>query len=104
MTLDEIRELEKNATKGPWECIVSDSYNAFPQVCYDFDGKVWKEDVLDVGNDDNGKFIAMSREAIPMLLEKIDKLKEAVQYAWCNCIPGYRCNKCKTLKEVFGED
>lgn len=78
--LDEIREREKKATKGPWVCAEC----ADPDITTE-DGTWITNQVCSGADDDgdsghaNGQFIAHSRADIPYLLARLDAAERALR-------------------------
>lgn len=78
-TLEEIKELEAKATKGPWQkvddgYINDDDCNAVASYCE-------YESGVPLGNyEANSQFIAASRIIVPQLVGQLEKAIEALKY------------------------
>lgn len=81
--LEEIREREKKATKGPWHFQADTAGRPVRLHADDFDTVITRElneDYLYMTNQDEA-FIAHSREDIPFLLSHIDSLTNKLKIA-----------------------
>jgi len=112
MTIDEIRELEKKATKGPWiSTYIGGPLNPV-RIEVDHVGREGSAHIIverdqkgiDVGffGTKDAEFIAASRTAVPMLLEKLEKCRQYMLTRKCLCPYYGPCVKCELLEEVFG--
>lgn len=99
--LDEIREREKKATKGPWKAdgkivrpISEEIKRRAPIAMTDCSHGIGQAGVSDENNAD---FIAHSREDIPYLLERLEAAEEALR-GQCDCnssFGGPLCDSCE---------
>lgn len=89
------RELTAAATPGPWRwrfnCVeqVSDGGNGYPIDFYPDCETIQESKCHECGtrigpSDDNGQFIAITREAVPMLVEEVERLRSMISHdtAW----------------------
>ena len=76
-TLQRLEELEKRATKGPWFHNTENLYEVFSEVDPISDGR----EVLVAQLEADAGYIAASRNALPLLLDSVRRLKEALALA-----------------------
>lgn len=93
--IERIRELEKKASEGPWECvhIFNKEFEFHRPSCR-----------TSIGNRADADFLSESRTAVPMLLEKYDELKNEIEV-----LRNYGNKDCTAmadehLKEVWGKE
>lgn len=79
MTIEEIRELERKVPMGRWYWIAVEQTGAVREVSLHGPKKVLCRCWNSEEETDEAKFIAASREAIPMLLSEIDRLTERLE-------------------------
>ena len=80
--LEEIKERDKNATKGPWhhgdgDCILQDTDNQ-DILWYDWDETGGSMNVD--GNTEDFEFIAHAREDIPWLIEQNRIMEDTMKF------------------------
>ena len=81
MNLTKLKELCEKASPEPWTYSGADEM-LFTYPKYKKDGAVLDVDIS-VGNVDNAEFIAQARTALPILIEVVERQREAI-YEACN--------------------
>lgn len=107
--IDKLRELEKAATPGEWECQIPAMMGEFPHCRIKplkITGKLYGTPMIKT---QDGEFIAESRNAMPKLLDYIDKLEQALDHftkeckesCYCDDWPQpFRCSYCDHISKI----
>jgi hypothetical protein len=88
--LAEWKKLAAEATSGPWEFRATPDSSGIQFVVAPNGPKSsqgFEFIAADCSHKNNGQFIAAAREALPMLIEEVERLREMIKK---NCMPG--CN------------